>query len=141
MRNYMHRFKSGMSLMEVVVSLVIFAIAAFIILNLITYSARMSVQVQKRTVATAIAEGIMEATKANIITANDFNVLMSTGFQPVQASSEFIYDIDVASVSQSVKYLGVSVYYRNKKNANPQPDKSHGTSGRILKLGTYVITP
>ncbi|MGV8123519.1 MAG: prepilin-type N-terminal cleavage/methylation domain-containing protein [Candidatus Xenobiia bacterium LiM19] len=138
---YADNRQRGFTLVEIVIALLLISVAALSLLSMISYSSRMSVKVQNRTMATEIAESIIEQTKSSMTTSEDFNTLSGSGYLSTGSTDDFIYDIDVSSVNPDIKYLAVSIYYRDKKSSSPKPDTGKGTSGRILRLGTYLSSP
>jgi Tfp pilus assembly protein PilV len=129
----------GFSLLEVIISSVLLLIVGFAILTMLSSSSRASLLSQRRTNATEIAESLLEGVKSEVKTADLFNTLTSRNYASIYENDEFIYDVEVASINDDMKYAGVSIYYRDKKSIAPRPDSK--SPGRIVKLGTYLLRP
>ena len=132
---------AGVSLPEVLIALVVLAFITMSVSGMFFSTAKMEKKDQAITEASHVAVTRLEAIKQRVKSADDFNNLISISYFDLPDNYAFVYAVDVEEITTSVKYVGVTVYHRNLKEDDPEPDVSQPALGRVVKMGTYIRKP
>ena len=137
------RGRLGMSLAEVLIALSILALMMTAITGTFMYTTRMNTREQAITHAVQLSTMVLEEKKQLVVDGSEFDSLKSTSYAVYVTEdnlyANYVYDIEVDQVSVSLKYVGVTVYYRKANDLSP--DLSRPNMGKITTIGTYLLKP
>lgn len=141
MKKSVRKAEKGVTLPEVMIALVVLMFITMSVSGMFFNAAQMEKKDAAITEAGHVAITRMEATKQRITSTDDFNNLVTTTYFDLPDNVSFVYDVDVNTISTSVKQVSIRVYYRDPGTTAPAPDVSKPNLGRIVQLGTYITRP
>jgi Tfp pilus assembly protein PilV len=131
----------GMSLVEIMVALTILLVVIIAIVSMFFHASMMSKQEQALTRATQLAVSQIEFIKQNIVSGRDFDDLENSKEFFFSKDPDYVYEIEIDTISASLKYIGVTVYYNSGNKTNPEPNHSMPNLGKITTMGTFINRP
>ncbi|MCE1247093.1 MAG: prepilin-type N-terminal cleavage/methylation domain-containing protein [Firmicutes bacterium] len=131
----------GMTLIEVLFALMLLTLMIMVLSGLVMQAMKAEQQEGSYTAGTLIAETVIEQLKTSIVKVDDFNNLASTDYKYVTDFDNYIYKVDVTSLTTSVDLVRVTVYFRDFSKTYASPDTRKVNGGKIMTLGTNINRP
>lgn len=145
MRPLHHRRARAFSLAECILALFVAALISFTVLGAASTTVDLDRKDRDLTFAANYCRFVMEGTiDAGSQPGGFGGVVSSPGYVPCNTDKDpgspysYVYRQTVTTTSPSLKFVSVTVYYRDPDNLTPNPDLSRPNGGTVVTLSTYL---